>query len=165
MCDITISSDDATYGYPVKRMNPRPTINLWPWIIGFKKTKELALTGRMIPAHEALQIGLINQVVPREHLDETVWQTAQVIARSCDKRWQKSYVNAVYERCMGVGAGLQLLVDGWEIDVSGDEIWTEWNRRIREEGLKSALSWRDGRFNEYDSFMRAAPARAATRAE
>jgi enoyl-CoA hydratase len=150
MCDITIASDDAIFGYPVKRMNPRPTVNLWPWIIGFKKSKELALTGRMITADEAWRIGLVNQVVARDQLDQVVWDTAQLIARSCDKRWQKLYMNAVYERAMGVGAGMQMLADGWEIDMSNEPVWTEWNRRIREEGLKSALSWRDDRFRAYD---------------
>lgn len=150
MCDITIASEDAVFGYPVKRFNPRPTLNLWPWIIGFKKSKELALTGKMIAAQEAYRLGLVNEVVPRDQLDETAWRYARMMALSSDRRWLKLTLNAIYERAMGVGPGLQMACDAWGIDVSGDPVLAEWTRRIREEGLKSALSWRDARFAEVD---------------
>ena len=43
-----------------------------PRIIGEKKAKALVFTGDLISAEEAERIGLINQVVPQEKLQETV---------------------------------------------------------------------------------------------
>ena len=42
---------------------------------------DLVLTGRKIDAQEAVRMGLINQAVPSEQLDETVQQLAQTMAQ------------------------------------------------------------------------------------
>jgi enoyl-CoA hydratase/carnithine racemase len=42
---------------------------------------DLALTGRIIDAREALQHGLVSRVVPPEQLDETVMEIAHEIAK------------------------------------------------------------------------------------
>lgn len=36
-----------------------------PLVVGFAKAMELVITGRRIDAEEALQIGLVNEIVPR----------------------------------------------------------------------------------------------------
>jgi enoyl-CoA hydratase/carnithine racemase len=158
LCDITIASDDAVFGYPVTKLNPHPPITLWPWVIGFKKTKELILTGRMIGAQEAHRIGLVNEVVPREELSSTVQQIAQSIALSCDKRWQKGSLNAVWERSMGVGSGLEQLADAWGADVSDDSVYAAWNGMLRDQSVKTAFQWRDDRFAMFDLDGDAKPA-------
>jgi enoyl-CoA hydratase len=42
--------------------------------------KELIYSGKMVPAPEALRIGLVNKVCPPEQLLEEVMKTAQTIA-------------------------------------------------------------------------------------
>lgn len=48
--------------------------------LGRKKALELLLTGDMIDAQEALQIGLINKVVPAEQLEEETMKLAKKLA-------------------------------------------------------------------------------------
>ncbi len=46
-----------------------PSIMFWPMLIGYRKTKELLYTGKLISAHDAEKIGLVNEVVPHEALE------------------------------------------------------------------------------------------------
>lgn len=48
--------------------------------LGRKKALELLLTGDMIDAEEALRIGLINKVVPKDQLEEETLKLAQKLA-------------------------------------------------------------------------------------
>lgn len=73
-CDITVSVDDAKLGLTEIR------VGLWPMVISavlvrsipVKTVLDLAMTGRIISPEEALSIGAVSRVVPREDLDETV---------------------------------------------------------------------------------------------
>lgn len=72
-CDMVISSDDAKYGQPEVQVGVFPPIaaQLMPRIMGRKAAMELILSGRIISADEALQMGLINKVVSSEELEST----------------------------------------------------------------------------------------------
>jgi enoyl-CoA hydratase/carnithine racemase len=48
--------------------------------LGRKKALELILTGEMINAEEALRIGLVNRVVPREDLEQATQALARTLA-------------------------------------------------------------------------------------
>lgn len=74
-CDIVIASENAQFGQPEIRVGIIPGgggTQVLPRLIGEKKAKELVFTARIISAQEALQLGLVNQVVPKEKLRETV---------------------------------------------------------------------------------------------
>ena len=68
-CDITIASDQATFGQPEVRMISNSTF-LFPALVGWKHAHRYALTGDHFDAHEALRIGAVNEVVPHEQLME-----------------------------------------------------------------------------------------------
>jgi cyclohexa-1,5-dienecarbonyl-CoA hydratase len=73
-CDMVIASDRATFGQPEIKVGVYPSMGV-AWfhrIIGTKKAYELLLTGDSISATEAERIGLVNQVVPHEELDQAV---------------------------------------------------------------------------------------------
>jgi enoyl-CoA hydratase len=83
VCDLAIVSEQARFGHPAGRdLGIPPSIMFWPMLIGYRKTKELLYTGKLISAHEAEKIGLVNEVVPHEALDERVASVAAHIARS-----------------------------------------------------------------------------------
>lgn len=71
-CDVRIVTDDAQLGLPEVRLGLVPDVGGTTRLVrtvGYAKAKELIMTGRMIPAAEALRIGLVNEVVPAgEHL-------------------------------------------------------------------------------------------------
>ena len=80
--DIRIASENATMGLTETRLAIIPgaggTQRL-PRLIGKGKAKELIFTGRRVPAAEALQIGLVNQVFPLERLLEECRKMAALI--------------------------------------------------------------------------------------
>ena len=66
-CDIRVASETAKLGLPEVRLASRrepAARNACRASVGVARAKELTLTGRIIDAHEALQIGLVSQVVP-----------------------------------------------------------------------------------------------------
>ena len=83
VCDLAIVSERARFGHPAGRdLGIPPSIMFWPMLIGYRKTKELLYTGKLISAHEAEKIGLVNEVVPHEELESRVTSVASHIARS-----------------------------------------------------------------------------------
>lgn len=82
--DIAIASENAQFGQPEIRIGVIPGAGgtqLLPRVIGEKRAKELIFTGRSITASEALQMGLVNQVVPQEKLRETTENLIAVLLR------------------------------------------------------------------------------------
>jgi enoyl-CoA hydratase len=70
-CDLAVAADDAYFGYVDVRFGSGVVSMLLPWIVGVRTAKELVFTGEdRIPADEALRIGLVNRVVPKEKLLE-----------------------------------------------------------------------------------------------
>ncbi len=81
--DIVIASDRATMGDTHVKVGLAAGDGgavIWPLLVGVNKAKELFMTGRVIDAQEALRIGLVNQVVPHDELNNTVMETAQELA-------------------------------------------------------------------------------------
>lgn len=70
-CDLVISSDDAKYGQPEIQVGVFPPIaaQIMPRIIGRKAAMDLILSGRIISAQEALNMGLVNRMVPKQELE------------------------------------------------------------------------------------------------
>ncbi len=83
-CDIRVASERANLGLPEVRLAVTPgaggTQRL-PRAVGLARAKELALTGRIVDAHEAERIGLVSRVVPagqaRAAADEIAAEIAQ----------------------------------------------------------------------------------------
>jgi len=83
-CDIIIASDDAIFGDTHARLGVVPgggNTQLLPRLVGIMKAKELLFTGNFISSHEALNIGLINRVVPRDRLESVAQEMAEDILR------------------------------------------------------------------------------------
>jgi cyclohexa-1,5-dienecarbonyl-CoA hydratase len=83
-CDMVIASEKASFGQPEIQVGVLPPIAVvaLPAIIGPKKALEMVLIGDRIRAPEALQLGLVNKVVPPEELraaaDEFVGKLAKL---------------------------------------------------------------------------------------
>ncbi len=74
-CDIVVAAENAKFGLPeptVGLMAGAGGVHRLPRQIGFRKAMGMLLTGRFINAQEALDMGLINQVVPLEKLEDAV---------------------------------------------------------------------------------------------
>ena len=83
-CDIVIAAEDCKFG------TPEINVGLFPYVImatllrvtsAPKRLLEMMLTGGRIDAQEAMQLGLVNHVVPRDQLDVKVDEIAQGLAK------------------------------------------------------------------------------------
>lgn len=146
-CDLTVASDDAVFGYPAVRYGVLPTTFVWPYMIGMKKTRELAYTGNMMSAADALTHGLVNKVVPADELDDAVADLAQSICQvpAMTVRLTKQSVNNMFE-IMGIRQSIQ---QSRELDLhvmsSPPEEMREFFDIAERDGLTAALAWRDAR--------------------
>lgn len=74
-CDIVVACDEASFGLPealVGRMPLDGGMTLLQRQVPFRKAMGMMLTGKRITAAQALDMGLVNDVVPRAELDATV---------------------------------------------------------------------------------------------
>lgn len=81
-CDLVIATERARFLQPEIKLGVFPPLGaiVYPRIIGPKRALEMLLTGEPIGAQEALQMGLVNRVVPRIQLAETLGAFVQRIA-------------------------------------------------------------------------------------
>ncbi len=70
LCDFTLAVPDAKFGYTEVKIGFLPALVSVFLIrqIGEKRTRDLLLTGRIIEAAEAKELGLVNEIVPAENL-------------------------------------------------------------------------------------------------
>ncbi len=81
-CDIRIATEDARFGLPEVGIGMVPTAGgsqTMPRLVPLGMTAPIVLTGEMINAQEALRIGLVNRIVPREQLMPVAEETARKI--------------------------------------------------------------------------------------
>jgi enoyl-CoA hydratase/carnithine racemase len=78
-CHVTIAAEDAVFGQPEVRHGANTNF-IWVALAGFKNALRYSLTGDHVDAQEALRIGLVNQVVPKDQLLETCFKFVERIA-------------------------------------------------------------------------------------
>jgi methylglutaconyl-CoA hydratase len=81
LCDFTLAVPEAKFGYTEVRIGFLPAIVSVFLMrqIGEKKTRDLLLTGRIIEAQEAKELGLVNEIVPAEKLLARAKELADVL--------------------------------------------------------------------------------------
>ena len=70
-CDLIVASADSSFATPEIQVGCYPPVALarFSSLIGYHRAAEMILTGRRFSAEEALNMGLINQVVPTDQLE------------------------------------------------------------------------------------------------
>jgi cyclohexa-1,5-dienecarbonyl-CoA hydratase len=81
-CDMVIASENAKFLQPEIKLGVFPPMGavVYPRVIGPKRAMELLLTGEPISAQQAMAMGLVNRVVPRAALAETVESVVKRVA-------------------------------------------------------------------------------------
>lgn len=103
--DFIYASENAKFGQPEINLGLIPgaggTQRL-PRLVGKGMAKELCMTGAIISAQEAKEIGLVNKVFPHEQLWEETMKTASVLV-------SKGRVSLMFvKRCMDRGLDMDL---------------------------------------------------------
>jgi enoyl-CoA hydratase len=83
-CDFRVCAEDSRLGLPEVLLGLLPggggTQRL-PRLIGSSRAKELIMTGRQVPADEALSLGLVNKVAPPDDVLDVALEWAAAFAR------------------------------------------------------------------------------------
>jgi cyclohexa-1,5-dienecarbonyl-CoA hydratase len=81
-CDLVVATEHAQFRQPEIKLGVFPPLGavVYPRVIGPRRAMELLLTGDPINASQALEMGLVNRVVPRAQLKETVDKLVQRIS-------------------------------------------------------------------------------------
>jgi methylglutaconyl-CoA hydratase len=123
ICDFTLAVPAAKFGYTEARIGFVPAIvsAFLALQIGDKRARDLLLTARLFDAEEAYRLGLVNEVVSPDALDERVRSLAQgLIANSPEalgatKRLlaaqNKDWLDAAIRHAMEANAGARETVD------------------------------------------------------
>jgi len=83
-CDLAIAADNATFGQTGVKIGSAPVLggtNFLAMVVGEKRAKEIAFMCRRYPAERALEMGLINQMVPADQLENEVTRWADELLR------------------------------------------------------------------------------------
>ena len=104
-CDLIIASSNARFGQPEINLGVIPgggAMQRLPRIIGTHRARELVFTGDIINADKALEMGLVNRVVPPEKLmAEARALAARLLAKS-------SVTLAYAKKAMNSSTGMSL---------------------------------------------------------
>ena len=157
MCALMFIAEDAIIGYPPVRAMTSVDILYHPWQMHQKKVRELLYTGDSLTGLEAVEVGWANKAVPVDKLCETTEKFAERIANIDGPMltMTKRQVNRTYEimgirTALAAGADIQALS---AVRPGGGEF----GKIAREKGLKAALDWRDGPFNDYGTTPKDGP--------
>jgi 2-(1,2-epoxy-1,2-dihydrophenyl)acetyl-CoA isomerase len=101
-CDLVIATDRARFSEIfVKRGLTVDFGGSWllPRVVGLQRAKEIALSGRIIAAEEALRIGLVTEVVAVESLEPRVTEVAASLLAGAPlaQMFAKQTLNAAFQ--------------------------------------------------------------------
>ncbi len=129
-CDLIVASQDALFLDNTLIMGmPGCEYFVHPGEVGIRKAKEMLFTGEPIDAGEALRLGMVNRVVPRDRLDDEALALASRIAARplFGLRLAKQAVNAAEDAAGRLAAietafGLHQLAHSHNLAVHGQPI-------------------------------------------
>ena len=148
-CDLAIAADDAYFGYVDVRFGSGVVSMFLPWVVGSRVAKELLFTGEdRIAAGDALRMGLVNRVVPRDELEEATLRLAEEIAKNepfvvqaTKRAVNRAWDIAGFRAAMAANTEIDVMIETANLPTRD-----EFRRITTERGLKAAIAWRDARF-------------------
>ena len=139
-CDLVVAADDAFFADPVVKMGiPGVEYFAHPFVMGPRAAKEFLFTGDRVDAGRALQLGMVNRVVPRDSLESETMALAGRIAQMprLGLALAKKAVNQV-EDIMGLQTGmdsvfgLHHLAHAHNAEVGGDSLGGQTVKSMRQ---------------------------------
>ena len=145
MCDVTVAADDCRFGAPEVTYGSGIVCLVLPWVVGMKNASELLLGGANdVSAGRALEIGLVNRVVPAAELSGAAMALAERFAANdaLAVRLTKQALHRTWE-IAGFRDALRAALDlDVRIETTDTAESVAFNEILNRNGLKAALSWR-----------------------
>jgi enoyl-CoA hydratase/carnithine racemase len=118
-CDLRAAAEHAQFGMPEVQMGIPSVIEaaLLPGLIGWGRTREMLLTGRLYSAADAVQMGFVQRLTPADQLNAAIAEWLAAICRAGPHaiRAQKALMNR-WQRVSideGIYAGIDALADAY----------------------------------------------------
>lgn len=116
-CDLQIMSDDSVMGFVFRNVGlavDSGTSYLLPRVVGTNTAKELVMTGEILDAADAEDLGLVNRVAPSESFESAAEEFVSEIAegptvaistsaRLIDEAFEKSFEQALQDEATAQG--------------------------------------------------------------
>jgi len=121
-CDVRIAADAAVFGMPEVKLGIPSVIEaaLLPMLVGWGRAREIMLLGETFAAHEALQWGLVERVVPAASLDGAIeaWIGRLLTSKPRAVRLQKRLIRQWegLPLAAAVEAGIEAFARAYETD-------------------------------------------------
>ena len=149
-CDMTIAGDNALFGEPEGRFSGTGPGFIMPWLIGYKKARELLYLGDMIGAQEALSLGMINKIVPVAELREATIKYAKRLSLIAPEAlaMTKLAINRGADASgfrNAMQAGIDVVAPLYAAQTA---VGMEFRERVKTDGLPAALKWRRAQFDQ-----------------
>ncbi len=118
LCDIVLAAEGAAFQDALhfrKGVLPGDGAHIvWPALLGINRARYFLLTGQSIGADEALRLGLVNEILPKERLLERAWELAQDIAQRppLTVRLFREAMLQPYKRLVAADLGYGLALEG-----------------------------------------------------
>ena len=81
LCDIVLAADDAVFQdapHYVEGLVPGDSVHvLWPLLLGMNRGRYFLLTGQRLDAGQALDLGVVSEIMPRDQLIDRARQLAR----------------------------------------------------------------------------------------
>jgi enoyl-CoA hydratase/carnithine racemase len=85
LCDIVLASENASFqdsGHFISKLMPGDGVHIvYPMLLGLNRGRYFLLTGQILNAHEAKDLGLVNEVLPRDKLLDRAWEHAEKLIK------------------------------------------------------------------------------------
>jgi enoyl-CoA hydratase len=150
LCDLTVAADNAQFGEPEIRFSDAGPAIVMPWIIGFKKARELLYFGDSIDAKTALELGMVNRVVPLADLPAASLKYAKRLSLISPEALALTKLSI--NRGADAGGFRNALNAGLDIVAPLYAARTEFGEKFhaitQKDGLGAALKWRAEQFKE-----------------
>jgi enoyl-CoA hydratase len=111
-CDFIYAADSAKFGQPEINLGIIPGFGgtqRLSRLVGKSMAKELCMTGAMISAQEAKDVGLVNKIFPKEALWEETIKVAKILASKgkVSMRAVKETINRGYDQDLRTGCHME----------------------------------------------------------
>ena len=85
LCDIVLAAEEVEFqdsGHFVNGLIPGDGMHIvYPLLLGVNRGRYFLLTGQSLSAQQALELGLVNEVLPRERLLDRAWELAEQLTQ------------------------------------------------------------------------------------
>jgi enoyl-CoA hydratase/carnithine racemase len=149
-CDLAIAADNARFGEPEVRHKSGPPTLMMPWLLATRDVRWLMYTGDTVDAREAMQMRLVNKVVPASELKESTEKLARKLARMPVPalKFTKASINN-QQALAGLMTSFQYNIEAISA-LHVTKQGREWMKNLATMSLKEYLDFRDAPFKDLD---------------